>query len=145
MTVEWYAAHVITSIRTKNKKRKWINLYETIFLVKGRTGAEAWKKAEKLGKQEAMGYSAGGTLDDGTPAKIKYEGIRKLMRVMNTYEHDPEINRQRPNDGTDLTHSQFGVRNQDELKKLVRGKQVTVEYYEQKPAPTAKRKRKRKS
>ncbi|TAL30771.1 MAG: hypothetical protein EPN97_11855 [Alphaproteobacteria bacterium] len=141
MAAEWYGAHVITSFRPKKKtSRKWINVWETIYLVKGRTPAEALRKAEKLGKFEAKGSGSGLTIN-GKPGKMVFEGIRKLMLVMNPF--DMKQSEDRPDDGTDITHSDFGVRNQAELKKLVRGKQVTVEYYEYGPPPMPKRRKKK--
>lgn len=142
MPVEWYAAHVITSFRAKNTKRKWINVWETIYLVNGKTRALAEKKAEKLGRREAKFGSIGLTIN-GKPGEMVFEGIRKLMTVMNP--DDMRLSEDRPNDGTDITHSEFGVRDQKELMKLIRGKQVTVEYYEEGPPPVLRKKRKRKA
>lgn len=135
----WYAAHVITSFRTNNTKRKWINVWETIYLVSGKTAAQAKMKAEKLGKSEAKFGSVSLTIN-GKPGKMVFEGIRKLMKVMNP--DDMRLSEDRPNDGTDITHSEFGVRDQKELKKLARGKQVSVEYYEESPPPVLRKKRK---
>lgn len=140
MPIVWYAAHVITSFRTKNTRRKWINVWETIYLVNGKTRAVAERKAEKLGKREAKFGSVHLTIN-GKPGEMVFEGIRKLMKVMNP--DDMRLHEDRPNDGTDLTHSELGVRNQKDLKKLVRGKQVTVEYYEESPPPIPNKKRKK--
>ncbi len=142
MAVTWYAAHVITSFRQKNTKRKWINLWETIYLVNGKTPSQARKKAEKIGKDEAKAGSAHLTID-GKPGKMVFEGIRKLMEVMNSYPM--EMSEERPNDGTDLTHLELGVRDEKELKKLVSGKQVSVEYYDAVRPAAAKKKRKKKT
>lgn len=123
----WYVASVIMSIRLKKGKQSKIPVFENFFLVSGKTREQAAKKAEKIAKLEAEAQSDGLSLND-KPAIMKFDGIRKLVSVANPVPM--ELDKERPDDGTELSYNEYIVVNKRDLKKLATGKQVELLYLE---------------
>jgi len=65
---------------------------------------------------------------DGKPAKMVYEGIRKLINISNPVDIDPD--KDRPMTGTELTYSHYLVNNEKQIQQLVDGECVILNYIE---------------
>jgi hypothetical protein len=117
-TMPWYAAHTIVSIRPIKRKRQPICVYENVILLEAADDNEADAKARKLGEASVVEDE---TLTlNGEPAVESFVGIRKIISVSNPWplkQHDD-----RPVDGTEITYSEFLIKDEDTLVKLVNGK-----------------------
>lgn len=122
----WYVASIIMSVKTKQAEQREIPVYENFVLIEGRSQEEALQKAIRIGKKDEE-YNSDMTLDN-QPAKMSFEGIRKLINISNPEPLD--LDNDRPDTGTELSYSQYLVRSKNQLKKLVDGKQVTIRYVE---------------
>lgn len=116
----WYAAHIITVFRYRNRRQRKFHVWENIVLIEAATSEEAWRKAEEYGRADADHDS--GWKINGIPATLDYVGVRKLIDVV-----DPE---RRPEHGTEITYNKFNVSSRADLDKLVKGDPVPVEYVE---------------
>ena len=119
--MKWYAAHVIMHIKFKDGNQDCYPVWENIYLVCGNSNDEAFEKAENIGK-EWEGDSLGTLTWDERPATWVFAGVRKLI------ECDDSNNR--PNNGTEITYSQFLVKNKESLDLLVNGEIVDITYEE---------------
>ena len=124
----WYAAHIIMAIRTIEGGQGPIPVYENVFLIEASDRKEAVDKARKIGKEEAL-IDDKGTLN-GKPAKWVFAGVRKIVSISNPYEHDPDQDRLRPIDGTEITYSKFEVADEVAIKRLAKSEEVEVVYIE---------------
>ncbi|EOX8516929.1 DUF4288 domain-containing protein [Salmonella enterica] len=121
----WYVASVIMSIRKKNGKQKNIPVYENFILIEGDTSEEAIKKVRAMAIEEAELSSDGLMLND-KPAYMCFEGIRKLITISNPT--DINMDSLPPVSGTELTYSEYLVKNKNQMKNLVQGKAVKLKY-----------------
>jgi Domain of unknown function (DUF4288) len=122
----WYAAHIVIGIMPIQKPAETILVHENVVLVEAPSETAALGKAQIIGQTEA-------TLQDGltlagVPAKRVFAGIRKLITVSNPETSD--LDQDRPSDGTEITYSVYKVSNEEELKKLAAGSEVSVTYVE---------------
>jgi hypothetical protein len=122
----WYAAHIVIGIMPIQKPSETILVHENVVLVEAPSETDALGKAQAIGQTEA-------TLQDsltlaGVPAKRVFAGIRKLITVSNPETSD--LDQDRPSDGTEITYSVYKVSNEEELKKLAAGSEVSVTYVE---------------
>ena len=122
----WYAAHIVIGIMAKQKTAEPILVHENVVLV------EAPSEADALGKAKIIGQTEAALQDDlilhGVPAKRVFAGIRKLVTVSNPETGD--LDQDRPSNGTEITYSIYKVANEEELKKLAAGSEVSVKYVE---------------
>lgn len=118
----WYAASIIMSVRFKDGNQDKYPVWENVILIKASSDDEAIKKAEKEGR-EAEGDSRGTFTWDDRPAEWVFAGIRKLMAVENLNAGKDILT-----DGTEVTHSQFVLEDEDAFKRFINGKDVMVLY-----------------
>lgn len=117
----WYAAHTIIYIKFKDGNQDRYPVYENIILIEAKTVEEAFEKAAEVAKNQE-GDSQGSLTYDDRPATHVFAGIRKLINC--------EDDKDRPNDGTEITYSEFEVESEEAFSKLVNGYPVTVLYQE---------------
>src|SRR5438034_10303777 len=85
----WYAAHVIMAFKYRTAPQKEIPVWENIVLVEANSAEEAWKTAEKLGREE----------DDpdlsltwnGIPTQLTFVGIRKIVSCLEGVPGDENV------------------------------------------------------
>lgn len=117
--MNWYAAHAILFAQFKEGKQTKFPVWENLLLVKARTEAEAFKKAEKRARQDE-GDDGGSFRWDGKPARWVFAGIRKLTLCQDADE--------RPDDGTEISYQEMLVESEASIQKLVAGQEVVVRY-----------------
>lgn len=121
----WYVASVIMSIRKKSGKQKNIPVYENFILIEGSSGEDALNKVKEMAIEEAEIASDGLMVND-KPAFMYFEGVRKIISISNpTYISEDSTP---PMSGTELTYSEYLVKNKSQMKKLVQGKVVNIKY-----------------
>lgn len=120
----WFAASVIMHIRYKDGIQDKYPVWENVLLIDAPTSEEALQKAERAGR-EREGDSDGSLTWEGRPAEWVYSGIRKLITVSN-----PNSVENIPDDGAEVSYSEFEVPNDVSLSRLVKGEEVTVLYVE---------------
>lgn len=114
----WFAAHVIICFKYKNGEQIKFPVYENVYLLQAESDAEAWKKAEMLGKREE-GDDDGSLKSDGRPATRFFAGVRKLTTL---------IEDEGPRDGVEITYSELEVDSEQALTDLAKGNAVKVKY-----------------
>ncbi len=117
----WYIASILVSYRVKNGKQEIYPVYENFTLFYAKNRKKAWKKAIKYGKWYA-------NIDDklkidGNPAYTKYEGIRKVIEII-----DDEFDLKIPLDGLEISYSYMELSSEEAIQNLAKGRRVTVEY-----------------
>jgi hypothetical protein len=125
-TMTWYAAHVVESITKINKKNDKILVYENVILVEAENDKEALTKAKKFANASIV-HDETLTLDN-EPAVVEFVGIRKVITISNPspLKQDKDA----PTTGTEISYSEFRIKNQRDLRKFAKGDPVTVEYLE---------------
>jgi hypothetical protein len=126
LTMTWYAAHVVESITKSNKKDEYILVYENVVLVEAENDRKALTKAKKYAKA-AIIHDETLTLDN-EPAVVEFVGIRKVITISNPPSLKQDKNS--PTTGTEISYSEFRIKNQRDLRKFAKGDPVTVEYLE---------------
>jgi hypothetical protein len=122
----WFVASAIMSIKKKNGKQKNIPVYENFILIEASNSSHALEKAINISKNEA---SANCDLWlDEKPARMVFEGIRKLINISNPMNMD--LDSTPPTTGTELTYSQYLIKTKNQLKNLILGKTVNIKYIE---------------
>lgn len=115
----WYAANLIMYIRLKKGKQDHYPIQENIILIKAKDEKEAYMKATNRGKQDE-GDSSGTLYYGDDPASMVFAGIRKITTC--------EESEKRPDDGTEITYSEFEVDSEEKIRSLVEGDPVFVLY-----------------
>ncbi|QBH96366.1 DUF4288 domain-containing protein [Limnobaculum zhutongyuii] len=123
----WYVASTIMSVRKRKEKQKNIPVYENFLLIEGESEEYAIKKAQEIAEREANISSDGLFLDDKA-AYMVFEGIRKLITISNPVSIDSDS--MPPINGTELTYSEYLVKNRTQMKNLVQGRPVKLRYVE---------------
>jgi hypothetical protein len=118
----WFAASVIMHIRYKDGIQDKYPVWENVLLIDAPTSEEALQKAERAGR-EREGDSDGSLTWEGRPAEWVYSGIRKLITVSN-----PNSIENIPDDGAEVSYSEFEVPDDISLSRLVKGEEVPVLY-----------------
>jgi hypothetical protein len=121
----WYVASVIMSIK-KNEKQKNIPIYENFILIEALDSSHALENAIIISKNEAAANCD--LLLNGKPARMVFEGIRKLITISNPVDRD--LDSSPPVTGTELTYSAYLVKTKNQLKSLISGKAVNIKYIE---------------
>ena len=119
--MSWYVASIIVSYRLKDGHQNVFPVYENFTLFQAENRKEAWEKSIKYGKKYAK-------IDDkleidGKPAYTKYEGIRKVIEII-----DDEFDLKEPVDGMEISYSYMEVNNKKDLVKLGKGEAIMVKY-----------------
>jgi len=105
----------------KNEKQIIFPVYENFTLFHAENREEAWRKAIREGKKYEQ-------IDDnlrldGKPAYRKYEGIRKVIEII-----DDEFDLKIPLDGLEISYSYMELSSEENIQDLAKGRRVTVEY-----------------
>jgi hypothetical protein len=119
----WYAAHLITVFRYRNRRQRKFHVWENIALIEAASVDEAWEKAESLGREDT-GHDDPSTTIDGIPARLEFAGVRKVI------ECSVDGQGERPGHGTEIAYNKFNVASRADLERLVKGDPVPVEYQE---------------
>jgi hypothetical protein len=122
----WYAAHIIVSIRPIKPRKGPILVYENVILIEASDAEEAWTKARK--HAEASIVEDESLRVNGAPATESLVGIRKIIEVSNRWPLSQSGDR--PVDGTEITYSEFQVKNERALSKLAKGEETLIRYME---------------
>jgi hypothetical protein len=122
----WYAAHSIISIRPRKPRTGEIVVYENVILLEAFDDEEATTKARNFGQASVVEDQ---TLTlNGEPAEQSFVGIRKIIAISNPSPLKQDGDR--PVDGTEITYSEFAVKDDKALAKLVKGDGIVVRYIE---------------
>lgn len=116
----WYCAHAIMYLRRLEGEQREYVVWENMYLIEAGTDDEALRKAEARAREVEGGPERGLQLGDGTPAEWVFAGIRKLIACQ---DED-----RRPNDGTELTYSEYKLPSMEDVRLLARGAAVGLEY-----------------
>lgn len=115
----WYAAHIVMAVLFKDGDQNKYPISEHIILIKAKSDIDAYKKALKIGK-DAEGDAQGTFSWELRPASWVCAGIRKIIETEN-----PKV---RPDNGTEITYTEFELRDEETLKKFISGKPVSLHY-----------------
>lgn len=121
----WYVASVIMSIKKLSGKQKNIPVYENFILVESECEEQAINVVKEQARKEVE-INSDGLLLDKQPTKMVFEGIRKLITISNPTSMDLDLSP--PCTGTELTYSEYVIRNKRQMKQLVKGKPVKLKY-----------------
>ncbi|XKM13303.1 DUF4288 domain-containing protein [Orbaceae bacterium ac157xtp] len=124
-TMTWYVASIIMSIKKRSGKQRNIPVYENFILIQSDSAINAMEKAVELGEKSAAIESEGLLLND-KPARMVFEGVRKLITISNPAEMD--LDNSPPCTGTELTYSEYVVTTPTQIKRLVKGEPVKLKY-----------------
>jgi Domain of unknown function (DUF4288) len=111
--MRWFAAHIVMVVELEQKEQDHFPAWENVVLVKAASEAEAYRKAEELGRDEEGD-------DDGTfrwgkqPARWIFAGVRKLTECAQSGD--------RPEDGDEITYLEFEFKTKRDIKRFVSGK-----------------------
>jgi hypothetical protein len=121
----WYAAHLIEATKTVDKSDP-ILVFENLILIEAKDDKQALTKAKNYGRRGAV-HDETLTLDD-KPAFSVFSGVRKVVAIINPWplKRDEDA----PTSGTEISYSKFSVKNENDLRKLVNGDPITIEYLE---------------
>lgn len=118
--MSWFAAHVVLYVKLKKPPQKRYPAWENIILVRASSEEEAWKKAEKRGREDA-GDDGGTFTWGGKPATWVFAGIRKLTECAGL---------DRPKDGTEISYTEMILDSEDAVRQLVDGEPVCIQFDE---------------
>jgi hypothetical protein len=116
----WFAANGIFYFKLNDASQDRFTILENIYLIEAKDSKEAWEKAQQWGERE--------TVDDPTlrvddqPATMLFAGIRKIVTVSH-WEEEGKLRH-----GDEISYSEFEVFSEDDVKRLAKGEQVTIEY-----------------
>lgn len=119
MSSKAYCAHVIMYVRFKDGNQNCYPIWENIYLVLADSFDEAEILAKKMG-EDASGDSNGTFYWSNREAEWVFGGVRKIISCANSDLVS----------GIELTYSEYEITTEDQLKKLVAGKEVDVKYVE---------------
>jgi hypothetical protein len=107
----WYAAHVLLYVELLDGAQDHYTVWENIYLISAQSDAEAFDRAEALGRLEEKADEDSGHTADGRPARFRYAGIRRLAECID-FENGPE-------DGREVTYIEYTVRRKKALDMLL--------------------------
>lgn len=117
----WFAAHAIVYFKLKSGSQDRFTVWENVYLIEAQNKDEAWEKAETWARQQES-YDDDSLKQDGQSATSVFAGIRKLMTVFHWEEEG------RLRNGDEITFSEFQVPDEESIRELVKGEEVSVEY-----------------
>jgi hypothetical protein len=115
---KWFAAHIIMYVEFKGERQTAFPVWENIVLVHADSEEEAFKKAERKGR-EGEGDEDGSLRWADKAARWVFGGVRKLTLCQDADK--------RPSDGTEVSYIQLWVRSRSALQKLIESERVGVE------------------
>ena len=118
-----FAAHAIMYFKLKSGVQDSFTIWENAILSETENSDEAWEKAKTWARQEE-GDSHGSLRVDDQAATQIFAGIRKMVTVSH-WEEEGKLTH-----GDEITYSEFQVTDEDSIRQLVDGEEVTVEYIE---------------
>jgi len=124
--MNWYAAHVILYVQFKERPQNHFPVWENVILLKARNETQAYKKAEKRGREEE-GDDDGSFHWQGRAARWVFAGVRKVTLCQEAEK--------RPDDGTEISYQELQLDSKAALEKLVAGQEVTVRLADEFAAP----------
>lgn len=119
--MKWYAAHLVLYVQFKDARQDHYPIWENIVLIRARTEAEAFRKAEKRGQTDA-GDDEGSFRWGGKAATWVFAGVRKLTSC--------EDATARPNDGAEVTFLELQTASKREIERFVAGEPAAVKFME---------------
>lgn len=122
----WVVVSAIVSLRLRKGKQRHIPLYENFYLMEVLPDEDIWDKAKQFALSQLVEDET--LMLNNQPARFHFEGIRKIVSVSNPSSE--EYVDSRPISGTELTYSEYSVRTEKQLKKLVNGEAVKILYIE---------------
>ena len=119
----WFAVHALVAFR-KSVPSWPITINENIFLVEAKDACQAASEGVRMAMVEVSAED--GLTIDGEPATRTLVGIRKVLNISNPEPLD--LDQDAPVSGTEITYSEYLVRSEDDLRKLVKGEAVVLRY-----------------
>ncbi len=124
--MSWYTANILIALKAEGRKQTKYPVYENVVLIEAASVEDAYRKAEKIGREEEA-------IDDAltlysAPAKRIFAGIRKVITVQNPFPNHPTDDR--PCDGTEITYSLLELDSEEAIAKLAKGEATPVVYAE---------------
>lgn len=116
--MSWWSAHLLYYSRFRDGIQDYYVVTEDIVLLQASDGAEAEARALKIGEERKMVSDT--WVCDGRPADEVFLGFRKVIQCQNPTDI--------PGDGTELSYSEFMVKDRESLERLLAGQAVAVEY-----------------
>ena len=117
----WFAAHAVMYFKFRDGAQGGVTVWENVYLVEADDVDGAWEKAEARAREEE-GDDYGTLSFDDRPAALIFAGIRKMSEV----DHVEEDGRLRS--GDEITFSEFEVADEESVRALVTGEEVSVRY-----------------
>jgi len=117
MTTKWYAAHLINYFDFLDEPKCNFLAWEDIVLVEANSDDEAEKKAWELGEDRIVNDD--NTRIDGRMVVQKFLGVRKIIECSPSFDLET---------GTEISFSQFRIRDIESAKKLAEGQEVDLKY-----------------
>ena len=122
----WYSASIIIAVRTEQQDGSPILVHENVILIEARNDDEAMEKAKTAGKNQVQPGVSENLRMGNRPAHLEFIGVRKLITVSNPSPLSQD--KDRPDDGTEVTYSCFELPDEDALVRLSNGNDVTLRY-----------------
>lgn len=122
--MSWYTASVIMLFEYEDGNQDDFPVWENVYLIEASDAEVAIKKASLYAKKDE-GDDSGSLIVNGRRAKRVFKGIRKLLSVVNLNDDD-DI----PSDGAEVAFSDFLLKSEVDLKDLIDGKKVDLQYME---------------
>lgn len=124
--MKWFSASVIMYAKVDNDEHESIPVWENIILIEAESFEDAHKIAQSKAILDASNPDQTLTYDD-KPCKILYGGIRKIIECSNDDIEDDNPS-ETISSGTELSYSQFIVKNTNDLNKLINNDDVYLYY-----------------
>jgi hypothetical protein len=110
----WFAIHAILSVRIKNDQTGPIHAYENIFLIEAQDAEDAEQKGLLVGKEQEG--DAGGSFEwEGMPARLEFEGVRKVIEVRSMASGNAPIS------GAEVTYNLLEFQSLQTMKAFAAG------------------------
>jgi Domain of unknown function (DUF4288) len=118
----WYCIHAILYFEYLDGNQSDYTVWEHIYLVTAPDPRTAYDKGELRAKRDAPISYDGFSIDD-RPAQLKFAKIRKVVECQ-----DLNIQNGQPEDGTELSYSEFLISDSTEFENLLANRPATVVY-----------------
>src|SRR6266851_5252206 len=119
--MNWYAAHIIMAVQLRSRRQTRFPVWENIVLIAAASEAEAFPKAEQIGRRNE-GDDGGSFTWGGQPATWVFAGVRKLTECASIGD--------RPGDGTEISYIEMELDSQEAVDQLAAGASVALRYNE---------------
>ena len=119
----WFAAHVIMHFELTDGPQDRLTGYENIFLVEADTPAQAIERGAAFGREDE-GDSSSTLTVDGRPARLVFDGVRKVVKVL----HAPGSKQLAS--GDEVSYSEFEIADRDHLRQFATGAAVPLLFIE---------------